>query len=360
MTNLTHASRELFRRSPDERFASMQELAEHCRIQKAASIDRWQPPQHLCAAVQDDRLVVTAGTDGAFALNDWSFSQLCNLSRVSKDTVNRLTPETAARVFGETMPSGQKPMQLLTTGSTMRSIHGVAYTRLWNLDLVNVVREFATDFQPPQPGCNGGTGLYCGEQDLFCFLIDPTGWAEIDGQAFAPGFFVWNSEVGKRSIGISTFWFQCLCQNHIVWDAVDVTSVNRKHTAGVHSALGDVRRTLETLIQRRDERRDGFARVMQKAMREKLGTDADEVMKVLSKHGINRQLAKQALELARDQGAFTIFAVVDALTRLAQNCKNAGDRLDVDQQAASLFDLVSSSPKQSRDAIRSDALAIAT
>ncbi len=360
MANLTHASRQLFARSPDERFASMQDLAQHCRTQKAASIDRWQPPQHLCAVAKDDRLVLTAGSDGAFELNDWSFNQLCNLARVSKDTVNRLSPETAARVFSETMPTGQKPMQLLTTGNALRSIHGVAYTRLWNLDLVNVIREFATDFQPPQPGCNGGNGLYCGEQDLFCFLIDPTGWAEIDGQAFAPGFFAWNSEVGKRSIGISSFWFQAVCQNHIVWDAIEVTEVTRKHTAGVHSALGDVRRTLETLIQRRDERRDGFVALMQKAMKEKLGTDADEVAKILAQQGINRQLAKRALELAREQGAFTIFAIVDALTRLAQEAKNAGERLDLDQQAASLLDLISPASSQMQKLAPISELAVAT
>jgi hypothetical protein len=360
MANLTHASRQLFGRSPDERFASMQALAEHCRTQRAASVDRWQPPQHLCAVAKDDRLVLTAGTDGAFELNDWSFNQLCNLARVSKDTVNRLTPETAARVFGETMPTGQKPMQLLTTGSALRSIHGVAYTRLWNLDLVNVIREYATDFEPPQPGMNGATGLYCGEQDMFCFLIDPTGWAEIDGQAFAPGFFAWNSEVGKRSIGISTFWFQAVCQNHIVWDAVEVVEVSRKHTAGVHSALDDVRRTLDSLVQRRDERRNGFVRLMQKAMHEKLGTDADEVAKLLGKQGISRQLAKQALDLAHQHGAFTIFAVVDALTRLSQQNMNAGERLEVDQQAARLFDLVSVAPPRVDATAQSGSLAVAT
>ena len=101
----------------------------------------------------------------------------------------------------------------------VRSLHGVAYTRLWNTDLLGVVDEFATDFQPPQAGAGGATGLYCGEQDMFAFLIDPTGWAEIDDQAFAPGFFVWNSEVGRRSLGIQTFWFQAVCENHIVWDA---------------------------------------------------------------------------------------------------------------------------------------------
>ena len=60
-----------------------------------------------------------------------------------------------------------------------------------------MLREFAVDFVPPQKAGAvnpGGTGLYCGERDLFAFLIDPTGWAEIDGEAFAPGFFVWNEQ----------------------------------------------------------------------------------------------------------------------------------------------------------------------
>ena len=54
----------------------------------------------------------------------------------------------------------------------VRSVHGASYTRLYNADLLAMVKEFATDFTPPQRGMNGGTGLYCGEQDLFIFLID--------------------------------------------------------------------------------------------------------------------------------------------------------------------------------------------
>ena len=42
------------------------------------------------------------------------------------------------------------------------------------------------------------------------------------GETFAPGFFIWNSEVGRRSLGIQTFWFEALCANHVVWDAVEV------------------------------------------------------------------------------------------------------------------------------------------
>jgi hypothetical protein len=339
MTTLTHANRELFRRRDDERYADLQSLAAYCRTQKQQSIDRWQPPQQLRAVARDGELMLAVGDDGEYQMNEWSFGQLCSLSRVSRDTVNRLLPETAAKVFADTMPSGQKPLQLLTSDRSLRSIHGVSYTRLWNLDVVNLIRECATDFQPPQTAMNGGTGLYAGEEDMFCFLIDPTGWTEIEGEAFAPGFFVWNSEVGKRSVGISTFWFQAVCQNHIVWDAIEVVELTRKHTAGVGSVLTDIRRTIDSLVRRRDERRDGFVKVMVKAMKEKLGDDAESVLKELAKNGIPRQFAKDALEIAQQQGRFTIFSLVDAMTRLAGRLVNAGDRLEMDAKAAQLLAL---------------------
>jgi hypothetical protein len=238
------------------------------------------------------------------------------------------------------VPGGNKPLQLFTRDDRVRSIHGHSYTRLSNADLVTLLREFAVDFEPPQKGSTGGSGLYCGEQDLFAFMIDSTGWAEIDGQAFAPGFYVWNSEVGKRSVGVSTFWFQAVCKNHIIWDAVEVTDFARKHTGKVGEALGDIRRIVEGLVERRDERKDGFVAMIRKAMEQRLGEDAEEVMKALGRAGIRKTLAKRALEIAERQGRFTIFAVVDALTRIAREFQNAGERTDADQRAASLFSLV--------------------
>jgi hypothetical protein len=66
----------------------------------------------------------------------------------------------------ETLPGGKKPLQLLTRGEDIRSVHGTAYTRLHNADLVGMLKEYATDFTPPHAGFNGATGLYCGEQNL--------------------------------------------------------------------------------------------------------------------------------------------------------------------------------------------------
>lgn len=170
MANLTQAHRELYRRGPDETFRTLQELQDHCRQERHYSTDVWQLPHTLQPQIHEGELLIPLEKGGHAALTDWSFSQLCRLSGVSKDTVNRLQPETARLAFRDTLPQGDKPVQLLTTGQSVRSLHGVSYTRLWNAELLETVRDVGCDFTPPQTAFNGGTGLYCGEQDMFCFV----------------------------------------------------------------------------------------------------------------------------------------------------------------------------------------------
>ena len=86
MSNLTDASRELFKRQPDECFPSLTALWEHCQRQKEACVDRWVAPRSIRTNPHDSgRLLLAAGDDGAFEMNDWSFGQLCRLAGVAKE-----------------------------------------------------------------------------------------------------------------------------------------------------------------------------------------------------------------------------------------------------------------------------------
>lgn len=340
MAQLMAAHRELFRRAEDECFGSLDELILHCRDQREAASELWHPPGILMPQVGSGGVQLHLGSDGAFALNHWSFSQLCSLSGVSRDTINSLSPETASRALQETKPVGHKPLQVLVGQETVRAIHGTQYSRLWNADLLDAIRKAAPDFQPPQTAVTGGTGLYCGEQDLFAFLIDPAGWTEIGGQNFVPGFFVWNSEVGKRSVGIHSFWFQAVCRNHIVWDAIEVVEFTRKHTGNVGDSLTEICRIVEALVAKRDARKDGFARLIQKAMQESVGQDGEDATKFLFKQGIPRNLVKQAVERIAEAGErFTLWSLVDALTKLNGEVRYAGDRMEADIKVAQLLAL---------------------
>ncbi len=340
MADLTRASRELFRRTPDEYVPDLPTLVGRCREQRDRSADRWQLQQTLKPVSLPGSVGVELGTDGAFELNDWSFSQLCKLAAVSKDTLNRLSPGTTAAALSETLPAAKKPTQVLTEGNRVRSVHGTQYERLWNAELLAVVQEFAVDFQPPPKGFNDATGLYLGEQDLFAFLVDPTGWVEVDGEGFCPGFFVWNSEVGRRTVGVTAFWAQAVCGNHLIHGSTDATETVWKHTSKVSDALTGIRRAILSLVERRDERKDDFARLVKKAMTETLGDEAEEVVKVLAKEGVQQFLAKQAADLTLELGRkFTLFNLVDALTRLAREFPNAGDRTAADEKASRLLTL---------------------
>jgi hypothetical protein len=341
MVNLTKASRELFSRTPDERFSSFDTLLAHCQQQKERSTEFWQVSQNLRIEQQADglRLRLEDTEDVNLSLSDWSFSQLCKLCGVHKETVNKISSETASRVFRDTMPHSRKPLQVYAAADTALAVHGSTYSRLFDAEVLEAVREAAPDFTPPPAGLGGATGLYAGEQDMFAFGIDPNGWVEIGGENFAPGFFVWNSEVGRRSVGVQTFWYQEICQNHIVWDAIEVVELKRRHIGNVQEALDDVRGAIAQLVKKRDERRDSFASGIRLAMETPFGSDAEEVHKLLGKHGISSRLAEQVVQLVGDRAPYTVFGVVDALTRIAGRYENAGDRLIVDQKAASLLSL---------------------
>ena len=236
----------------------------------------------------------------------------------------------------ETHPALRKPLQVYEAGGYARAVHGTAYTRLYDEEVLQVVREFEQEFTPPPQGFNGATGLYAGEQDMFCFLIDEQSRIEVRGESFAPGLFVWNSEVGKRSVGVSTFWYQHICQNHIVWDAVDVVEITRKHTANVHQSLSEIRSAIEHLIAVRDARVDAFSKTVDQAMDTPLGDNAEEIASVLKREGIPRDAAKHVFSNTDD---LTVFGVVDAITRFAGKLANAGDRLTLDAKAAALLSL---------------------
>ena len=224
-------------------------------------------------------LVLALGHDGAFELNDWSFTQLCGLAGVSKDTVNRLSAETASRVFRETMPEGNKPLQLFTTGgrcgrSTGTATRGSTTPTSWRCSWSS-----PSISSPPRRLRPAGRASTCGEQDMFAFLIDPTGWAEIGGEAFAPGSSSGTARSGSDRSGSRHSGTNRFARNHIVWDAAEVVEFTRKHTGKVGEALSDIRRIVEELVTKRDARRDGFAAVIRKAMEQTLGEDAEEAMR---------------------------------------------------------------------------------
>jgi hypothetical protein len=172
---------------------------------------------------------------------------------------------------------------------------------------------------------------------MFAFLVDDNGWVDIGQDRFAPGFFVWNSEVGSRSVGIQTFWYQHICGNHIVWDCTDVNEFSRKHTSSVRDAIGEVERMITSLVSVKTQRQEQFAAKIRESKRKQLGRDVEEVTKLLRKQGIPMGMIKDAAKVVRNN--HSTFAWVDALTRSSGLIEFAGARASIDQKIGGLLSL---------------------
>ena len=61
MQNLTRASEELFRRGPDECFATLDALWQLCQEAKARSVERWHSPTELRVEPYAGRLRLLGG-----------------------------------------------------------------------------------------------------------------------------------------------------------------------------------------------------------------------------------------------------------------------------------------------------------
>ena len=79
------------------------------------------------------------------------------------------------------------------------------------------------------------TTLYASDRDVFMFLVDDTHPIEVgklsngDPDLVFRGFYVWNSEVGKTALGLSTFLLRGVCCNRNIWGAQDVNSISVRH-----------------------------------------------------------------------------------------------------------------------------------
>jgi len=103
MTTLTDASSELFARSPDETFESMQALYDACQESKSEAQVQWVPPDGLVPDGHDTRLRLGVGGVQR-ELTDGTSARCAGWSTVSKDTINRLAPRTASHTLARGLP----------------------------------------------------------------------------------------------------------------------------------------------------------------------------------------------------------------------------------------------------------------
>jgi hypothetical protein len=264
MSTLMQASRQWATRPADERYTSLTTLrdamAEVRRASKAAVVSSRALELRPSPGDEVKGLDVVGHNGGGAHLTHWSFGQLATLAGAPAGYMRTLAAPIAADCLNYGLKFNRDVAEvgvLWQRGNaaagelkpTVRAATGPNYGRIWNAEIADMLVDRFGD------GVNGhwrvpgefgqrvevskaNTTLFASDRDMFVFLADEDRRIEVpnrrNGQSgsLARGFFVWNSEVGSKSIGAAFFLFDYVCCNRIVWGAENFKEIRLRHTSG--------------------------------------------------------------------------------------------------------------------------------
>lgn len=363
-STLTAANKQWSSRPADERFTSLIDMQNHFDLLRRNSAAK-VVPSHVLTAVPTDEtaasgLVVrgSAGTD--FAPSHWAFGQLAQLAGAPAGYLRTLPAPLAADALNYGLQHARQVEDvglLLTRDGTLRAATGPKYGRIWNADIVRgLVRNFgdgatSTDWRVPGEFgkavtvTKANTTLFAGDRDMFVFLADETNRIEIadrrDGKpgSLARGFFVWNSEVGSTTFGISTFLFDYVCQNRIVWGASDVKTIKIRHSSGAPDRfLQEVAPALQSYA---NSSASSVVTAIEASRAKRIGQTAEDVSEFLAKRFGKRlsESMQTAHLLEEGRPVETLWDAATAATAVARGIEYQDERVALERLGGSMLDL---------------------
>jgi hypothetical protein len=273
--------------------------------------------------------------------------QLAAQARVPMSLLERLKPETRASVMNQCYPRDRKHKSGLVDGDSLRAITSDRYERVWDDELYDVLGRWLvpSGFIPAVPTFNKGLAqdtrpaLFRSDRDSFAFFYSTEDPHDAFG-GLRKGVVVFNSEVGAKSLGYSTFIFREVCGNFLIWGAEGVTEKKQRHTSTVRDLFNEFDRELRTI--------SNLVSPLEYAAIEKAaatpfvtsGRIEDAAKRLHKELGISRDLVPEVLEAVRlpeNPGDESVWSYVNAITSTAKLEPYAEGRITLASVAGELL-----------------------
>lgn len=363
--NAMKASQQWSTRPDEERFTSLNDMHAHFVDLRNRSDEVQTSTRKIKAEPGDDpinELVIRSlGADVTAAPTHHAFGQLATKGKAPAGYLRTLPAPIAADCmnYGLHHATRADDVQLLLTqvddGLQMRAATGPNYGRIWNYEVTDqLIQNFGDgatgrwkvpgEFGKAVTVDKGNTTLYGSDRDMFVFLADESDAGQIeisnrrDGQAgqLNRGFFLWNSEVGDKSIGMGVFLFDFVCMNRIVWGMQDYTEKRFRHTSSAPDRWAE-----EMLPILRE-----FANSDMKPVAETLAAAQASKVERLDAFLANRWSKNLVTQMhdqhEREEGKpiSTYWDVVTAATAVAREMPHQHDRVQLEREAGKVLDLI--------------------
>jgi hypothetical protein len=371
--NITSAHSQWKDRPADQRFWDLQSLHNAVTAHRQAAAEASIDMQDIRVEAIDGRVEISGRTGTHAEVTNFAFGQLAARADAPASYLRSLPATLAVQNINHGLKarSDHGPAKLLlhkNGGYFARAITSDKYSRLWNHTISEKLLRLADLGWVPAPAyvpwgqdaenfdtriataedaslsltIKPGTviapaGLYASFEDMFVFLVQKDKVIN-DGSAsgLMRGIIVWNSEVGKSTFGMQSFYFRGVCGNHIIWDAEDVKELRMRHVG-----LTDDKafRGLEFELRK-------YANGSADLMEAKIESSRKFVLKstkpedvidfIFEKKILSRFDAKRAIEAVVtdvDGPAYTSWGLAQGITRISQSELNADKRTELDRAA---------------------------
>ncbi len=352
------ASQQWSNRPADERFVSLDAMQNFLDAARSHSAARVLASRDLQVRPTDGNGLGVEGPNGSIVFpTNWAFGQLAQRSGAPMSYLRTLPAPLAADCMNyglQTREIEDLGVLLYKNGGApeLRAVTGPQYGRIWNADIVRALRErFGNgvdgDFRVPGEFgkrvdvTTANTTLYASDRDMFVFLADETNRIGVpnrrDGKTgeMARGFFVWNSEVGKTTLGISTFLFDYVCCNRIVWGADNYQEIRVRHSSNAPD------RWVEEIAPAIEAYANSSTTSITKAIEDARAARVPDVAKFLSERFTQNQA--RAIEMAHvnDEGRpiETLWDMATGITAYARGIANQDDRVAIEREAGKVMRL---------------------
>lgn len=365
-TQLMQASKQWSTRPADQRFTSLPQMLSFMQDTRRRSAAKVVSSRAITVAPIENSVngIVIAGPNGAPVVpTHWSFSQLAQRAGAPAGYLRDLPAPFVADCLNYGLKHSRNVEELgvlLARGNDssvpeLRAVTGPNYGRIWNMTIVDaLMKRFGDgvtgDFKVPGefskdvPVTKENTTLYASDRDMFVFLADEKHRIEIPGRrdgltgSLARGFFVWNSEVGKSTLGIATFLFDYVCMNRIVWGAKDYAEIRVRHTSGAPDRW--IEEVVSAIHAYANSSTTPITKAIESARAAKIGNQ-DEVLEFLNKRfSRNVTSAIQAAHLAdEDRPIETLWDAATGITAYARGIQYQDERVDFEREAGKVLQL---------------------
>ncbi|MHB8414578.1 MAG: DUF932 domain-containing protein [Acidiferrobacteraceae bacterium] len=354
------ASEQWRSRPADERFISLDDMQSALDTARGYSSARCVSSRALTVRpiAEDSKGLAIEGPNGAAVFpTHWAFGQLAQRAGAPVGYLRDLPAPLAADCVNYGLVHRDIEdlgVLLYKNGGApeLRAVTGPNYGRIWNADIVRALRRRFGDGLTGAfrvPGEFGkvvevtkeNTTLYASDRDMFVFLADEQNRITVpnrrDGKSgdMARGFFVWNSETGKTSLGIATFLFDYVCCNRIIWGADGYQEIRVRHSSGAPD------RWVEEVAPAIERYAASSTAGIVKSIADAKAARIDDVSAFLAARFTQSQA--RAIEFAHvtDEGRpiESLWDAATGVTAYARGLQNQDDRVLIEREAGKILKL---------------------